>query len=242
MGRAQAAFRRLMSHMPLEACHGPTNAITDAALCEALATLASTTGMTRSAVYTAHSLIREALLGHCPDGRTRWPIFWTKGRCCRWVTGREVCSANTLPWGMLRCSNAPDLRAAFERATQRILTHSGGIRRPSTGRKVFAFLWGFLIHPAVALAVPLEAGTSIRAALGECPVSWIVTGPRFVPGPKPGPRLHAYTQYRAACRRPVQLVALTRHEEALLTTSREYLRARAPMTRAIPRTCGPKWH
>ena len=179
MGRAQAAFRRLLSHLPLEACRGPTNAITDAALCEALATLASTTGMTRSAVYTAHSLIREALLEHCPDGRTRWPIFWTKGRCCRWVTGREVCSANTLPWGMLRCSNAPDLRAAFERATQRILTHSGGIRRPSTGRKVFAFLWGFLVHPAVALTEPLGAGLTIHSVLGDRPVDWIVPGLRF---------------------------------------------------------------
>ena len=213
MGRSQAALRRLLSHMPVDHSHTTPMPMhmTDAALCEALAALASTARMTRSAVYTAHSLIRDALRGQCPDGRTRWPIFWTKGRCCRWVTSREVCLANTLPWGMVRCSDAPALRAVFERAADRILTQYGGIRRPSTGRKAFAFLWGFLVHPAVALAVPLEAGTSIRAALGECPVSWIVTGPRFVPGPKPGPRLHAYTQYRAACRRPVQLVALTRH-------------------------------
>jgi hypothetical protein len=179
MGRAQAALRRLLVHMPIEHSQTPIIALTDASLCEALTALASTTGMTRSAIYTAHSLIRAALMGQCSDGRSRWPIFWTKGRCCRWVTGREVCLANTLPWGMLRCSDAPALRALFERAAHRILTHYGGIRRPSTGRKVFAFLWGFLIHPTVALAAPLDAGTSIHTVLGDRPVSWIASGLHF---------------------------------------------------------------
>lgn len=175
--RATAALHRILVHIPDQPI---TNfaTMTDAALCSALSSLVMTTRMSRSAVYTLHSLARAALQASVPDGRTRWPLFWTKGRCCRWTTGREVCLENTLPWHMLRCVDAPVSRSLFQRAAARILIHSS-IRRPSTGRKAFAFIWGFLMHPAVEWSGPIEAGSGLSVVLGDNPTQWIVTGLRL---------------------------------------------------------------
>jgi hypothetical protein len=174
MQRATAALHRLLAHMPNNAINNLSD-MTDAALCSALSSLVTKTQMSRTAIYTLHSLVRVALRATVSDGRTRWPLFWTKGRCCRWTTGREACLENTLPWRMLRCVDAPVSRTLFERAASRMLIHSN-IRRPSTGRKAFAFIWGFLVHPVVEWSHPLEGGTGPLEILGDCPTQWIVVG------------------------------------------------------------------
>jgi hypothetical protein len=177
--RTTAALRRIAVYLP-EQQRNPGLA-TDAALCGALTALIAATGLTRSATYTLHSLIRSALQAQFPDGRTRWPIFWTKGRCCRWITGKELCLANTMPYQrMLRFSEAsPMIRLTFERVAQRILMRTT-IRRPSTGRKVFAFLWGFVIHPSVGLAPYMETGrTGVHQLLQPNPIQWLVMGSVF---------------------------------------------------------------
>ena len=208
--RTTAALRRIAAHLPEKQCNNPLLA-TDAALCNALAALIAASGLTRSAVYTLHSLIRSALRTECPDGRTRWPIFWTKGRCGRWITGKEISLANTMPYQrMHRFSDTPTVRLTFERAATRILMRTT-IRRPSTGRKVFSFLWGFVTHPSVSeLVVAMAVGrTSVQRLLHPNPTEWIVSDPVFLKNA--GSRPNAYTHYRAALGRPVQLIALVRH-------------------------------
>lgn len=149
--RTTAALRRLAVYLPGKQCDPRT--VTDVDLCSALASLVAATAMTRSATYTIHSLIRTALNARVPDGRTRWPVFWTKGRCCRWLTGKEICLANTLPYRLIQLSDIPLIRIPFERAAARILLRTS-MQRPSTGRKVFAFLWGFVVHPSSISNIP----------------------------------------------------------------------------------------